>query len=121
VVWLNVNGGILLVLDNSSLFADMFSSTRRPKERRLKVDLVLLRESFKNGDLGTVIWAQTTAQLADAMTKADEKADAQMLLALSDGLLHHSYYKCLVKLSPAFTDMNGAKGGVVRGKPPKNK
>jgi Reverse transcriptase (RNA-dependent DNA polymerase) len=113
LTWMEIRYGILLVLDSSSLFADV-SSTRTPKEKRLKVDLALLRESFENGDLGAVIWAETTAQLADAMTKADEKADTRMLLALSEGVLRHPYRNCLTKVSPVFADLNGAKGGVVK-------
>jgi hypothetical protein len=46
---------------------------------------------FKNGDLGGVIWADTAVQLADAMTKADEKAALRLLLALSEGVLRHPY------------------------------
>jgi hypothetical protein len=49
------------------------------------------------------------AQLADAMKMAYERADARMLLALSDGVLHSSYHKYFVKISPASTDMKGAK------------
>jgi hypothetical protein len=118
LTWMEIKCGIILVLDNSSLFADV-SSTRTPKERRLKVDLALLRESFENGDLGAVIWAETTAQLADAMTKADEKADSRMLLALGEGVLRHPYRTCVTKISPVFADLNGAKGGVVKDKQPR--
>jgi hypothetical protein len=114
LAWMGMNSGIFLVLDNSSLYADV-STTRAPKEKRVKVDLALLRESFENGDLGAVIWADTTAQLADAMTKADEKADLRLLLALGEGVLRHPYLDCAVKISPRFSDLNGAKGGVVRG------
>jgi hypothetical protein len=46
--------GQLLVVDNSSLFTDM-SSTRSPKEKRLKVDLALLWEAFEQGNLGGII------------------------------------------------------------------
>jgi Reverse transcriptase (RNA-dependent DNA polymerase) len=113
LAWMEIRHGLFMVLDSSSLFADV-SSTRTPKEKRLKVDLALLRESFENGDLGAVIWAETTAQLADAMTKADEKADSRMLLALSEGVLRYPYRDCLTKVSPVFGDLNGAKGGVVK-------
>jgi hypothetical protein len=61
-----------------------------------------------------MIWAKTTAQLADAMTKADEKADMRMLLALSEGVLSHPYRDCPVKISPMFPDLNGAKEGVAK-------
>jgi hypothetical protein len=60
--------GILLVLDNSSLYADV-RTTRAPKEKRLKVDSALLREAFIGGELAGIIWAETTHQLADALTK----------------------------------------------------
>jgi hypothetical protein len=116
--WIGISSGILLVLDNSSLYADV-STTRAPKEKRVKVDLALLRESFENGDLGAVIWADTTAQLADAMTKADDKADLRLLLALGEGVLRHSYRDCATKVSPMFLDLNGAKGGVVKDKQPR--
>jgi hypothetical protein len=117
LAWMGLDNGIILVLDNSSLYADV-STTRVPKEKRVKVDLALLRESFDRGDLGAVIWAQTTAQLADAMTKADEKADSRLLLALGDGVLRHPYHDCPIKLSPMFPDLNGAKGGVAKSKRP---
>jgi hypothetical protein len=66
--------------------------------------------------LGAVIWADTTVQLADAMTKADEKADLRLLLALGEGVLRHPYRDCATKVSPMFLDLNGAKGGVVKDK-----
>jgi DNA-binding transcriptional regulator LsrR (DeoR family) len=46
------------------------------ERRRLQVDLAMLRESFKNGDIGAVKWAETTAQFADDMMKADDTADS---------------------------------------------
>jgi hypothetical protein len=79
------------------------------------MDLALLRESFENGSLSAVIWAETTAQLADAMTKTNDQADSRLLLVLSDGVLRHSYQDALLKISPAFADLDGAKGGVVKG------
>jgi hypothetical protein len=115
LAWMGIDNGLCLVLDNSSLNADV-STTRVPKEKRVKVDLALLRESFENGDLGAVIWADTTAQLADAMTKTDDNADSLLLLALSEGILRHPYHECPIKISPIFSDLNGAKGGVVRDK-----
>jgi hypothetical protein len=110
--WMGIDGGLFLVLDNSSLYADV-STTRAPKEKRLKVDLALLRESFENGDLSAVLWTATETQLADAMTKCDEKSDSRLLLAVSDGVLRHPYSDSLIKISPVFADLNGAKGGVV--------
>jgi hypothetical protein len=41
------------------------------------------------------------AQLAEAMKMAYERADARMLLALIDGVLHSSYHKYLVKIFPS--------------------
>jgi hypothetical protein len=110
---MEIRHGMFMALESSSLFADV-SSTRTRKEKRLKVDLALLRESFQSGDLGAVICAETTTQLADAMTKADEKADSRVLLALSEGVLRHPYRDCLTKVLPVFGDLNGAKGGVVK-------
>ena len=46
--------GMLLVLDNSSLYADV-STTRAPKEKLLKVNLAFLREVFEGGELSGVI------------------------------------------------------------------
>jgi hypothetical protein len=105
--------GLLLVLDNSSLYMDI-STSRTPKEKRLKVDLALLREAFDTGSLCGVIWTATTYQLADAMTKTDEKSDTHLLLALSDGCLRHSYENCPFKISPQFSSLNNAKEGVVK-------
>ena len=105
--------GMLLVLDNSSLYMDI-STSRTPKEKRLKVDLALLREAFDNGDLCGVIWAATIHQLADAMTKTDENSDTRLMLALSDGCLRHSYENCPYKISPQFSSLNTAKAGMVK-------
>jgi hypothetical protein len=110
--WMNMYEEIRLILDNSSLYADV-STTRVPKEKRVKVDLALLREGFENGDLGGVIWAETAVQLADALTKENVKSDLRLLLALGEGVLRHSYRDCPIKISPVFQDQNGAKGGVV--------
>jgi hypothetical protein len=104
--------GLLFVLDNSSLYSDV-STTRSPKEKRLKVDLALLREAFETGALSAVIWAETSAQLADAMTKADEKSDMRLLLTLSEGVLRYAYDICSIKISPQYSALNTAKAGVV--------
>jgi hypothetical protein len=105
LTWMEIECGIIQVLDNSSLFADV-STTRTSKERRLKVDLALLRESFKTWDLGAVIWGDTTAQLVDAMTKVDEKDDSRMLLALGEGVLRHPYRTYASKISFVFSYLN---------------
>jgi hypothetical protein len=110
--WMGMKCGLFLVLDNSSLFADVGTSNS-PKEKRLKVDLALLRESFENGSLSAVIWVETTAQLADSMTKSNDQADSRLLLALSEGVLRHPYLLSKIKISPFFHDLNGAKGGMV--------
>jgi hypothetical protein len=104
--------GLLLVLDNSSLYSDV-STTRSPKEKRLKADLALLREAFKTGALSAVIWAETSAQLADAMTKADEKSDMRLLLTLNEGVLRYAYDICSNKISPQYSALNTVKAGVV--------
>jgi hypothetical protein len=113
--WMDITllKGMLLVLDNSSLYADV-STTRAPKEKRLKVDLALLRDAFEGGELAGIIWAETTHQLADALTKNDEKSDTRLLLDMSDGCLRHSYQKCAYKISPKIAKMNDAKAGVVK-------
>jgi hypothetical protein len=84
-VWISSTlfSGMLLALDTSSLYMDI-STSRTPKEKRLKVDLALLREAFDSGALCGVIWAATVHQLADAMTKADEKSDTCLMLALGE-------------------------------------
>jgi hypothetical protein len=94
-----ISHGLLLVLDNSSLYSDV-STTRSPKEKRLKVDLALLREAFETGALSAVIWAETSAQLADAMTKEDEKSDIKLLLTLSEGVLRYAHDICSIKILP---------------------
>jgi hypothetical protein len=112
--WMKIGAmqGIFLVLDNSSLYADV-STTRTPKEKRLKVDLALLREAFEIGTLSAVIWAESAAQLADALTKADENSDSRLLAVLGDGVLRYSYKECSSKISPRHPSLNSAKGGVV--------
>jgi hypothetical protein len=114
-VWMSSRlfSGMFLVLDNSSLYMDI-STSRTPKEKRLKVDLALLREAFDSGALCGVIWAATVHQLADAMTKADEKSDTRLMLALGDGCLRHSYENCPFKISPQFASLNTAKAGMVK-------
>jgi hypothetical protein len=82
-----------------------------PERKRPKVDMALLRESYENCVLGAVIWVEITAQLAYAMTNANENTDSRLLLALADGVLRHPYDTC-----PVFSDLNGAKGSVVKDK-----
>jgi transcription elongation factor len=72
LAWMGVDNGLFSVLDNSSLYVDVIMK-KVPKEKRVEVDLALVRESFENGDLSTVVWAETTAEVEDAMTKADDK------------------------------------------------
>jgi hypothetical protein len=49
-----LSSGLLLVLDNSSPYIDS-STSRAPKEKRLKVDLALLREASDDGSLCGVV------------------------------------------------------------------
>jgi hypothetical protein len=50
----NNMAGIVLVLGNSSLFSDIGTSCT-PTEKRIKVDLALLREGFETGELCAVL------------------------------------------------------------------
>jgi hypothetical protein len=91
--FMNCMTGILLVVDNPSLYADM-STTCAPKEKRLKVDLALLREGYENGDLCGVLWADSKWQMADSLTKHDSVSTQRLLAALADGFLRHPYDQC---------------------------
>jgi hypothetical protein len=66
--WMGIDGGLFLALNNSSLYAAV-STTRAPKEKRLKVDLALLHERFENRDRSAVLCTAPETQQADAMTK----------------------------------------------------
>ena len=58
---------IKLIVDNKSLF-DNVHSTKNVAERRLRIDLALLKELVSDRCL-TVCWTESSNQIADALTK----------------------------------------------------
>jgi hypothetical protein len=98
--WMSVTllKGMSLVLDNLSLYADVIT-TREPKEKRLKVDLALIREAFEGGELAGIKRAERRTNRLIHL-KNDEKSDTSLLLVMSDGCLRHSYQKCAYKYPP---------------------
>jgi hypothetical protein len=96
-----------LMIDRYYSLARQFQSIQRcqydevPKSKSLKVDSALLREAFDTGSLSVVVWAETNAQVADTMTKADQKADERLLATLSDGFcaIHTMFARSIYLLS----------------------
>ena len=58
---------IELVVDNYSLYENVYS-TKNVTEKRLRIDLAILKQMIHEGDL-KIMWTDTKGQLADVLTK----------------------------------------------------
>ena len=68
--WLNVQrveGHV--ISDCASLVDHMFSLDPSVTEKRLKIDLVGMKENLDNGDITTFNWGDTRIMFADCLTK----------------------------------------------------
>ena len=55
-------------VDNKSL-VDAVTSSKLVEDRRLRVDIAVIKDMMKRGEISTVSWVSTAAQLADSLTK----------------------------------------------------
>ena len=55
-------------VDNQSL-ADTVYSSKTLEDRRLRIDIAVLRDMIKKGEINSVSWVATARQLADCLTK----------------------------------------------------
>ena len=68
--WLNVQHVESHVISNfASLVDHMFSLDPSVTEKRLKIDLICMKENIDNGDIKTFNWGDTRIMLADCLTK----------------------------------------------------
>ena len=58
---------IELVVDNYSLYENVYS-TKNVTEKRLRIDLAILKQMIHEGDL-KIMWTDSKGQLADVLTK----------------------------------------------------
>ena len=70
------------IVDNKSLYDAVYSSNVI-EDRRLRIDLAVLRNMLENGEIHRVSWVATSQQLADCLTKRG--ASTQQLRAAFSG------------------------------------
>ena len=73
---------ITLYTDNKSLQQSVYSTTLL-RDRRLMIDMAVIREMLLNKEINSVKWIDTKSQLADCLTK--EGASSEALLAVLCG------------------------------------
>ena len=61
-------------VDNKSLVDALYSS-RSVDDKRLRIDLAVLRDMLEHGDIAEVTWVETSQQLADCLTKKGASAE----------------------------------------------
>ena len=62
------NISIICNTDNSSLF-DAAHSTTQIQDKRLRIEMSILREMLNKGELKSMKWIPTDLQIADSLTK----------------------------------------------------
>ena len=66
---LNVDLPITVITDSKSL-KDCLSTSKTLEDKRLKVDICVVRDYLKKGEIDKVCWISTEKQLADSLTKS---------------------------------------------------
>ena len=66
---LNVDLLITVLTDSESL-TDSLATSKTLEDKRLKVDICVVRDYLKKGEIHQVCWVPTDKQLADSLTKA---------------------------------------------------
>eukprot|EP00171_Calliarthron_tuberculosum_P022319 IDg22319t1 len=77
-----------LSTDSRSLFS-LATSVKEPEERRNKIDLSAIRESFDNGMLTSVSWTPGHYLVSDALTKDNRLTASLLTQVLRDGIYPH--------------------------------
>ena len=79
---------ITLFTDNKSLY-ETVHSTKSIEDKRLKIDICILRQVLSNGEIHSIEWVETKKQIADSLTKggASTKKLLDILNGVDDGIL----------------------------------
>ena len=72
---------IVCYTDNKSL-VDVLDSKKNVDDKRLRIDLALLKEMLQNKEVASIQWVSTSGQLANCLTKRGA-SPAQLLAAIS--------------------------------------
>ena len=67
------------------LLCELIQNTHEPREKRVKLELGLLREAFELGEISAVHWIPTKSQLADCLTKENAAAEDTLRNILYNG------------------------------------
>ena len=73
------------ITDNQSL-QDICYSAKTIEDRRLRVDIIILREMLAKNEINKIEWVETSSQRSDCLTKS-EASTALLLDALRSGSL----------------------------------
>ena len=80
-----VGSSIICYTDNESLYKTVYLTTS-DTDKRLQIDISILREILSNGEISKVNWVNTKFQLADCLTKIGAPSD-NLIATLMDGVL----------------------------------
>ena len=70
-------------IDNKSLVDSIFS-TKALTEKRLKIDICIIRDMLSKNEVCSIEWCKSEAQLADCLTKGTA-SNTKLLNALKNG------------------------------------
>ena len=80
------------VIDNASLYDALFSSTNVKEDKRLILDISLLKEMYEKEEINSIELVESSKQLADALTK--QGASPELLRrVVNSGSIGHAYGK----------------------------
>jgi hypothetical protein len=74
--------GVTLVTDSRSLYDFLHRQGSTPSEKRLRLDLEILRDEMDNGL--SIRWVESSMQLADALTKAGVEVADYLRMVIQD-------------------------------------
>ena len=82
---LNINAKITAYVDNKELVENVYS-TSLLDDKRLNLDVALIKEMVNKGEVENILWLPGPDQLADCMTKRGQSGD-QLRQAMQQGTL----------------------------------
>ena len=78
---INVSMPIICLTDNKSL-VDVIDSKKNVDDKRLRIDIAVLKDMLERKEISTIQWVSTTMQLANSLTKLGAPA-GQLRAAVS--------------------------------------
>lgn len=63
------------VIDNASLYESLFSTKKLREDKRLILDISLLKEMYNKGEINSITLVESANQLADSLTKQGAPVD----------------------------------------------